>query len=84
LITQSDTLKRFADATPGESRIPGGEYPAVADQLYSGYYMVDGLEIVYEITQDSTDYENPPDGPTTTLYEVFRLTRREWPVPATG
>lgn len=84
LITQSDTMKRKADATPDESRIPGGEYPAVADQLYSGWYMVDGLEIVYEIGVEPNNNREDEDSAKTNLYEVFRLTRREWPVPATG
>jgi hypothetical protein len=84
LITQGDTTKRIQDATPEESKIPGNETPMVADQLYSGYYMVDGIKIYYTMNADSTNYEDPPQEPATTMYEVFRLTRREWPVPSTG
>jgi hypothetical protein len=84
LHTQGDFFKRKADQTPEETQIPGNETPAVADQLYSGYYMVDGIKIQYKITTDSTNFEDPPQEPATTMYEVFRLTRREWPVPSTG
>lgn len=84
LITQGDILKRKADSTPNESQIPGSETPAVADQLYSGFYMVDGIKIYYTMSAPSTNYENPPKPTAPTMYEVFRLTRREWPVPATG
>jgi hypothetical protein len=84
LITQGDIFKRKADAAPDEAQIPGSETPVVADQLYSGYYMVDGLKIYYTMSAESTDYENPPKEPVPTMYEVFRLSRREWPVPSTG
>lgn len=84
LITQGDIMKRQIDSTPGESSIPNSETPVVADQLYSGYYMVNGIMIYYTMTPPSTNYENPPSGGNPTMYEVFRLTRREWPVPATG
>lgn len=84
LITQGDIMKRQIDSTPGEASIPNSETPVVADQLYSGYYMVNGIMISYTMTPPSTNYENPPEGANPTMYEVFRLTRREWPVPATG
>ena len=84
LITQGDIFKRKADATPEEAQIPGSETPVVADQLYSGYYMVDGIKIYYTMAAESTDFENPPTEPVPTMYEVFRLARREWPVPSTG
>ena len=84
LITQGDIYKRKADATPEESQIPGSETPVVADQLYSGYYMVDGIKIYYTMAAESTNFENPPTEPVPTMYEVFRLARREWPVPSTG
>jgi hypothetical protein len=84
LISQGDILKRKVDATPGEASIPGSETPVVADQLYSGYYMVSGIKIHYTISASSTNYENPPTETASSMYEVFRLTRREWPAPATG
>jgi len=84
LHTQGDLFKRKADQTPSETQIPGDETPPVADQLYSGYYMVDGIKIYYTMNAESTNYEDPPQEPATTMYEVFRLTRREWPVPGTG
>jgi hypothetical protein len=84
LITQDDTLKRVSDATPNESTIPTNETPAVADQFYSGFYMVSGMKIMYNMSPESTNYEDPPKELPPNLYQIFRLARREWPVPSTG
>ena len=84
LITQDDTLKRVSDATPNESTIPTNETPAVADQFYSGFYMVSGMKIMYNMSPESTNHEDPPKELPPNLYQIFRLARREWPVPSTG
>ena len=84
IITQDDTMKRVADATPNETSIPANETPAVADQFYSGFYMVSGMKIMYSMAPESTNNEDPPKQLPPNLYQIFRLTRREWPVPATG
>ena len=72
LVTQSDQTQRVSDATPGESGVGSNDPIVVANQLYSGYYMVSGLKINYTMLESNS------------LKETFRLTRREWPVPATG
>jgi hypothetical protein len=72
LVTQSDQTQRTSDATPGESGVGTNDPIVVANQLYSGYYMVCGISINYTMLESNS------------LKETFRLTRREWPVPATG
>jgi hypothetical protein len=85
LITQGDLLQRRKDSTPGaESQVAGDEALPVMNQLYSGFYMVSGLKIMYNMSAASTDHKNPPTEPASSLTETFRLARREWPVPSTG
>jgi hypothetical protein len=72
LVTQSDQTQRISDATPGEAGMGTNDPIVVANQLYSGYYMVSGIKINYTMLESNS------------LKETFRLTRREWPVPATG
>lgn len=82
LHTQGDYMKRTSDAAKDDEATPAGETPAVLDQFYSGYYMVDGIKFTYTMTSDSTNYENPPKGPIPSgMVQVFRMKRREWPVP---
>ena len=61
----------------------GSEADMVANQLYSGFYMVDGFKITYSMLPVSTavnsDKPLPPG-----FTEVFYMKRREWPVPGTG
>jgi hypothetical protein len=71
-VTQSDQTQRVSDATPAESGVGTNDPVVVANQLYSGFYMVSGLRINYTMLESNS------------LKETFRLTRREWPVPATG
>lgn len=85
-LVSNDSMKRQLDATPGEvdGGSPDGGSP-VMDQLLSGFYMVDGIKFTYV----SPAPELPGDGekkesPVISLSETFYLTRREWPVPATG
>jgi hypothetical protein len=61
----------------------GSEADMVANQLYSGFYMVDGFKITYSMLPVSTAFTDPkplPPGFT----EVFYMKRREWPVPGSG
>lgn len=80
--TMTDTPKRVMDSAVGDEPVPAGQTPAVMDQFYSGYYMVDGIKFTYAMVGGSTDYENPPKGPTPSgIVQIFTMKRREWPIP---
>ena len=85
LISQSDVTKATQDAQGEDAKISDvspGE-PAVLDQFYSGYYVVNGMKIMY--SQDNSPFEegtnvNPQDlAPA--YFQTFIMTRREWPTP---
>ncbi len=84
LHTMSDPAKRMKDGTPDDKKVPANQTPAVMDQFYSGYYMVDGLTWQYSMFTENTDYQpnasaKPPQ--PSGFIQVVKLTRREWPVP---
>lgn len=80
LISGTDMLERSINAAPDEDTYPGA---SVALQLYSGFYMINGIKILYKMMSHQTDTQNPKP-PAPGLSAKFLLTRREWPVPATG
>lgn len=86
VYSQTNVNAKRQNATPAEvsdATQAGHEADMVANQLYSGFYMVDGFEITYSMLPVSTNFENPnpiPPGFT----EVFYMKRREWPVPGSG
>lgn len=80
--TQGDTAKRLLDAAPSERNVPSNETPAVMDQFYSGYYMVDGVKWTYTMTKEQSDFSKPPGEPMPSgIVQVFKMKRREWPIP---
>lgn len=85
LISQMDVTKATQDAQGEDAKISDvspGE-PAVLDQFYSGYYVVDGMTITY--SQDNSPYEQGtgvnPQNTAPAYFQVFVMTRREWPTP---
>lgn len=86
VYSQSNVNARKQNTTPAEvpdTTQSGSDASMVVNQLYSGFYMVDGFKITYSMTPVSTNFEDPqfiPPGFT----EVFYMKRREWPVPGTG
>jgi len=78
-----DTFDRTANATPGEANLPANETAPIAQQLYSGYYMIDGLKIKYTIAMPTRTSEGSGEV-TPGITQILLLRRREWPVPATG
>jgi hypothetical protein len=84
-ISQADVMKANLDAQ-GEDRkiinVSPGE-PAVLDQFYSGYYMVNGMTITYNVDGTQYAYNKEQNGGfgTPTFFQTFVMTRREWPTP---
>ena len=90
LIAMRDQTKVSATAAGDDyeaSRSTSRQVPVV-DQFYSGYYVVNGMEIIYQ--QDGSDKSTalPRDGEEVnphnfvpTFYQKIVLTRREWPTP---
>jgi hypothetical protein len=85
LISQMDTTKATQDAQGEDAKISDkspGE-PAVLDQFYSGYYVVNGMSITY--SQDNEPYEEGtgvnPQSLAPAFFQSFTMTRREWPTP---
>lgn len=82
LIASSDLLDKSVNAAPEESEDNSGT--TVALQLYSGFYMISGIEILYGLTSSSEVGEEGAKPPAPGITSKFLLSRREWPVPATG
>ena len=86
LISQADPSKANTDAVGKDAVLAeksgGGEVP-VLDQFYSGYYVVNGMEIIY--AQDNSPYEHgtgvDPNKLAPAYFQTFSMTRREWPTP---
>jgi len=78
-----DINDRVANRTPNDANLPTNETAPTANQFYSGYYMVDGIKLMYTISKTDTSSSPPPEG-TPGMTQVFLLRRREWPIPATG
>jgi hypothetical protein len=85
LITQADVTKATLDAQGEDAKISDkspGE-PAVLDQFYSGYYVVNGMSIMY--SQDNSPFERgtgvEPQDFAPAFFQTFTMTRREWPTP---
>lgn len=85
LINRIDNTKAKLDAAvadPVKMSVEDGN-PVTLDQFYSGFYMVDGMSIIYNsdvntIVSDPT-FENPKELPI--FIQTFTMTRREWPTP---
>lgn len=81
LISQADAAKAQLDAQGEDAKIAAtspGE-PAVLDQFYSGYYMVNGIKFTYNSDSSQVHEGSEADGPA--FYQTFIMTRREWPTP---
>ena len=86
LTSQADELKARIDASGVDRKNveqdQGGGAPPVLDQFYSGYYMINGVQFVYnkqgprETTGENAGKYNGP-----AFYQTFIMTRREWPTP---
>lgn len=85
LISQADVPKAQADAQGADREVANHSSgaPAILDQFYSGYYMINGMSITYN--QDRTQYstKHPEDniGAEAAFFQTFTMTRREWPTP---
>jgi hypothetical protein len=89
VYSQHNPSARKQNATPAEvqdTQQVGAEANMVANQVYSGFYMVDGMKITYSMNPSSTNFtdEGPSSQPVSSFTEVFYLKRREWPVPGSG
>ena len=78
--------QNMSDAEIQDASEFGSTEVMVANQMHSGFYMVDGFKITYEMSTPSTNFTD--EGPTTPTLagftEVFYMKRREWPVPTSG
>jgi len=85
LISQADVTKSSADAQGLDKKAVNhsGNFPAVIDQFYSGYYMINGMSITYnqDHTQYSTAHPDENNGYEPAFFQTFTMTRREWPTP---
>ena len=85
LISQGDVIKASVDAQGLDKKAVDhtASFPAVIDQFYSGYYMINGISITYnqDHTQYSTAHPNENNGYEPAFFQTFTMTRREWPTP---
>jgi len=87
VYSQDNVNARRQNATPNEvSDVMdvGSEANMVANQIYSGFYMVDGIKITYSMLPTSTNFISNNKAIVPSYTEIFYLKRREWPVPGTG
>jgi hypothetical protein len=88
VYSQSNVNARRQNTTPEEvsdTIDSGSEANMTANQIYSGFYMVDGMKITYSMVPGTTNFTaNAPTNNVPSYTEIFYLKRREWPVPGTG
>jgi hypothetical protein len=84
--SSTDQIGATANARgPEEDKLPNSGGP-VTNNFYSGYYMVNGFTIRYNLFNDAgpvktVDPSKQTNADTPTIRQVFVLTRREWPIP---
>lgn len=83
LYTMGDPSNVLVNEVPAEANTPVNEPHPVANQFYSGYYMIDGFTLNYTISKTDGSSDPPPEG-NMAITQNMVLRRREWPIPATG
>lgn len=85
LISMADATKAGVDAVGEDDAVRKSALGSVAvlDRFYSGYYMVNGIQITYnaDARQYSTDPTDDGSRNSPSFFQTFTVTRREWPTP---
>ena len=78
-----DLIKNKEDASVEDDQLMGEDLnrSPVIDKFNSGFYMVNGLRIIYESSNSAANEANGNNSTNPQMREVITLTRREWPIP---
>ena len=81
LMNITDSMKKNVDAI-GESAGYGNEAIPSIDQLYTGFYVVDGMRFTYVRDGSKGSFTDTPTPiPMPDFKQTIVLKRREWPAP---
>lgn len=77
-----DDQKRMVDATAEVADAPPAKVLPSIDQFYTGFYVVDGIEINFTREGPGGSFSEEPDAKSSSeMYETVYMKRREWPAP---
>jgi hypothetical protein len=77
----SDVVNKNYSMRGLEQDVPANEAPAITNNFYSGWYMVDGFRIEYSILNTPNVGSRPGAAAGPEFTQMYKLVRREWPIP---